>query len=144
MRDERSLLQAGALELLVGALQEVEQLRRALLAIELEVVEVEGLLLRLLVARARCPGRGLVALGVAQRGLKDFAAAKTTWDRVIREAPRRSAPRADAMFDVAILQLDYMNDPVEGKAALERYLQEASVSHAKRQAAEEKRKELGK
>jgi len=85
-----------------------------------------------------------VALGVAQRGLKDFAAARTTWDRVIKEAPRRSAPRADAMFDVAILQLDYMNDATGGRTALERYLQEAPVSHAKRQAAEEKRKELGK
>jgi tetratricopeptide (TPR) repeat protein len=85
-----------------------------------------------------------VALGVAQRGLKDFAAAKTTWDRVIKEAPRRSAPRADAMFDVAILQLDYMNDATGGRTALERYLQEAPISHAKRQAAEEKRKELGK
>jgi tetratricopeptide (TPR) repeat protein len=85
-----------------------------------------------------------VALGVAHRGLKDFAEAKRTWDRVIKEAPRRSTPRADAMFDVAILQLDYMNDATGGRAALERYLQEAPVSHAKRQAAEEKRKELGK
>jgi tetratricopeptide (TPR) repeat protein len=85
-----------------------------------------------------------VALGVAQRGLKDFTAAKTTWDRVIKEAPRRSAPRADALFDVAILQLDYMNDATGGRTALERYLQEAPISHAKRQAAEEKRKELGK
>jgi tetratricopeptide (TPR) repeat protein len=85
-----------------------------------------------------------VALGVAQRGLKDFPEAKKTWDRVIREAPRRSTPRADAMFDVAILELDYMNDAASGKAALERYLQEAPVSHAKRQAAEDKRKELGK
>jgi tetratricopeptide (TPR) repeat protein len=85
-----------------------------------------------------------VALGVAQRGLKDFPEAKKTWDRVIREAPRASTPRADAMFDVAILATDYMNDPTGGKAALDRYLQEAPVSHAKRQAAEEKRKELGK
>jgi tetratricopeptide (TPR) repeat protein len=85
-----------------------------------------------------------VALGVAQRGLKDFPEAKRTWDRVIKEAPRRSTPRADAMFDVAILALDYMNDAVGGKAALERYLQEAPFSHVKRQAAEEKRKELGK
>ncbi|HEX7839917.1 MAG TPA: tetratricopeptide repeat protein [Kofleriaceae bacterium] len=85
-----------------------------------------------------------VALGVAQRGLKDFPEAKKTWDRVIKEAPRRSTPRADAMFDAAILALDYMNDAVGGKAALERYLQEAPASHAKRQAAEEKRKELGK
>jgi tetratricopeptide (TPR) repeat protein len=85
-----------------------------------------------------------VALGVAQRGLKDFPEAKKTWDRVIKEAPRRSTPRADALFDVAILQLDYMSDAAGGKAALERYLQEAPVGHAKRQAAEEKRKELGK
>ncbi|HEY6175586.1 MAG TPA: tetratricopeptide repeat protein [Kofleriaceae bacterium] len=85
-----------------------------------------------------------VALGVAQRGLKDFPEARKTWDRVIREAPRRSTPRADAMFNAAILALDYMNDAVGGKTALERYLQEAPFSHAKRQAAEEKRKELGK
>lgn len=85
-----------------------------------------------------------VALGVAQRGLKDFPGAKATWDRVIKEAPRRSAARADAMFDVAILDVDYLNDATGGKAALDRYLQEAPASHAKRQAAEEKRKELGK
>jgi hypothetical protein len=63
---------------------------------------------------------------------------------VIKEAPKRSNSRADAMFDVAILATDYLNDAVGGKAALDRYLQEAPVSHAKRQAAEEKRKELGK
>jgi hypothetical protein len=33
---------------------------------------------------------------------------------------------------------------VAGKAALDRYLQEAPSGHAKHQAAEEKRKELGK
>lgn len=85
-----------------------------------------------------------VALGVAQRGLKDFPEAKKTWERVIKEAPKRSTSRADAMFDVAILVTDYMNDATGGKAALDRYLQEAPISHAKRQAAEEKRKELGK
>jgi hypothetical protein len=37
-----------------------------------------------------------------------------------------------------------MNDAAGGRTALERYLQEAPVSHGKRQAAEEKRKELGK
>jgi len=85
-----------------------------------------------------------VALGVALRGLKDFPEAKRTWDRVIKEAPRRSASRADAMFDLAVLEIDYLNDAAGGKAALERYLQEAPVGHARRQAAEEKRKELGK
>jgi tetratricopeptide (TPR) repeat protein len=85
-----------------------------------------------------------VALGVAQRGLKEHAEAKRTWERVIKEAPRRSTARADAMYDVALLKLDFLNDAEGGKTDLERYLQEAPSSHAKRQTAEEKRKELGK
>jgi Tfp pilus assembly protein PilF len=85
-----------------------------------------------------------VALGVAQRGLKEHEAAKKTWERVVKEAPRRGAARADAMFNVAMLKLDFLEDVAGGKADLERYLQEAPSSHAKRQAAEEKRKELGK
>jgi len=44
----------------------------------------------------------------------------------------------------AMLKLDFLNDAAGGKADLDRYLQEAPTSHAKRQAAEEKRKELGK
>lgn len=85
-----------------------------------------------------------VSLGVAQRGLKDFDGARKTWDRVIKEAPRRSTSRADAIFDKAILKVDFTNDIPGGKADLDLYLQEAPSGHAKRQAAEEKRKELGK
>ncbi|MBX3157407.1 MAG: tetratricopeptide repeat protein [Deltaproteobacteria bacterium] len=83
-----------------------------------------------------------VALGVAQRGLKDHDAAKKTWDRVVKEAPRRSPARADALFDLAMLKADFLSDPTGGKADLDRYLQEAPTGHSKRQAAEEKRKEL--
>jgi tetratricopeptide (TPR) repeat protein len=85
-----------------------------------------------------------VALGVAQRGLKEHEVAKKTWDRVIKEAPRRSTARADAMFNLALLKLDFLEDTAGGKVELERYLQEAPTGHAKRQVAEEKRKELGK
>jgi Tfp pilus assembly protein PilF len=85
-----------------------------------------------------------VALGVAQRGLKEHEAAKKTWERVIKEAPRRGTARADAMFNVALLKLDFLEDTSGGKLDLERYLQEAPIGHAKRQIAEEKRKELGK
>ena len=85
-----------------------------------------------------------VSLGVAYRGLKDFAEAKKVWQRVVKEAAKHSTSRADAMFDLAILELDFLEDPSGGKADLERYLQEAPSSHAKHQAAEEKRKELGK
>jgi Tfp pilus assembly protein PilF len=85
-----------------------------------------------------------VALGVALRGLKEHEAAKRTWDRVIKEAPRRGIARADAMFNLALLKLDFLEDAAGGKAELERYLQDAPSGHAKRQIAEEKRKELGK
>jgi len=85
-----------------------------------------------------------VALGVAHRGLREHKEAARTWERVIKEAPRRSTPRADAMFNVALLKLDFLEDTAGGKADLDRYLQEAPTSHAKRQAAEEKRKDLGK
>lgn len=85
-----------------------------------------------------------VALGVAYRGVKELANAKKTWEIVIDQAPRRSAARADAMFDLALLKLDFLEDRSGGKADLERYLQESPASHPKRQAAEEKRKELGK
>lgn len=85
-----------------------------------------------------------VALGVAQRGLKEHEAAKRTWDRVIKEAPRRGTARADAMFNLALLKLDFLEDAAGGKAELERYLQEAPTGHARRQIAEEKRKELGR
>jgi tetratricopeptide (TPR) repeat protein len=85
-----------------------------------------------------------VALGVAHRGLKELKDAKKVWDMVIKEAPKRSSARADAMFNIALLKLDFLEDAAGGKADLERYLQEAPSGHGKRAAAEEKRKDLGK
>ncbi|HEV7556691.1 MAG TPA: tetratricopeptide repeat protein, partial [Kofleriaceae bacterium] len=83
-----------------------------------------------------------VALGVAQRGLKAYPEARKTWERVIKEAPKRSTARADAMFDVALLKIDFLNDADGGKTDLERYMQEAPSGHAKHQAAEDKCKEV--
>ncbi len=83
-----------------------------------------------------------VSLGVAERGLKNFPAAKTAWDNVVKRASARSEARADAMFNLALLKIDFMQDLVGGKADLERYLSEAPSSHSKRAAAAEKRKEL--
>jgi tetratricopeptide (TPR) repeat protein len=84
-----------------------------------------------------------VALGVALRGLKDFDGARATWERVVAGAPAKNPARVDALFDLAILKADFLEDVAGGKAELERYMQEAPTSHPKRQAAEEKRKELG-
>ena len=61
---------------------------------------------------------------------------------MIKEAPKRSTPRADAMWNLALLKLDFMEDLAGGKTELERYMQEAPTSHAKRQEAENKCKEV--
>lgn len=84
-----------------------------------------------------------VALGVAQRGLKDFKTAQKTWQRVVDRGPRRDPSRADAIFNLAILKSDFLEDVPGAKVMLEQYLQEAPGNHPKRQAADEKRKELG-
>ncbi|HEY5948068.1 MAG TPA: tetratricopeptide repeat protein [Kofleriaceae bacterium] len=83
-----------------------------------------------------------VSLGVAHRGLKEFPEARKAFERVIKEAPKRSSPRADAMWNLALLKLEFVNDEAGGKADLERYLQEAPTSHAKRQDAETRCKDL--
>jgi tetratricopeptide (TPR) repeat protein len=85
-----------------------------------------------------------VSLGVALRGLKDFPGAKKVWDRVIKASGRRDAVHADALFNMALLKSDFLEDVPGAKADLDQYMQDAPSSHAKRQAAEEKRKELGK
>lgn len=83
-----------------------------------------------------------VSLGVAHRGLKEHKDARKVWELVIKEAPKRSSARADAMFNLALLKIDFLEDLPGGKQELDRYLQEAPSSHGKRATAEEKRKEL--
>jgi len=90
--------------------------------------------------------QALVALGVAHRGLKENPEAKKVWQRVIKEAPKHSTVRADAMWNLAELGLEYSGEDAAAQAAgktdLERYLQEAPASHTKRQEAENKCKEV--
>ena len=84
----------------------------------------------------------LVSLGVAHRGLKELPEAKKVWERVISSAPKHSTTRADAMWNLALLKIDFMEDPTGGKADLERYLQDAPTSHSKRQDVDNKCKEV--
>lgn len=83
------------------------------------------------------------AMGLVKRGLKDYEGAKATWENVIDDAPRRDFARADALFNLGILEAFFLNDTAKAKADLERYLQDAPTSHPKRQEAEQKLKELG-
>ena len=83
-----------------------------------------------------------VALGVAHRGLKEYPDAKRLWERVLKEAPRKSDTHADALWNLAILKIDFLQDEAGGKQDLERYLQEAPSGHSRRQDAENKCKEV--
>lgn len=84
-----------------------------------------------------------VALGVAWRGLKENANAKKKFELVVDKAPRRSRARGDALWNLAVLKSDFLEDTAGAKGDLERFLQDAGTAHPKRQAAEQKRKELG-
>ena len=83
-----------------------------------------------------------VALGVAHRGLKEYPDAKKEWERVLKEAPKKSDTHADALWNLAILKIDFLQDEAGGKQDLERYLQEAPTGHSRRQDAENKCKEV--
>ncbi|ACY16461.1 tetratricopeptide repeat protein [Haliangium ochraceum] len=84
-----------------------------------------------------------VALGVALRGMGEYDQAKSQWEKVVQEAPTRSRVRGDALFNLAVLQMSFLEDEKGAVAAFERFLQEAPRNHGKRKAAEEKKKELG-
>ena len=84
-----------------------------------------------------------VVLGVACRGLGEYDQAKSHWERVVQRASRRSQARGDALFNLAILQMNFLENSKAAGTALDRYLQEAPRNHDKRQLALEKKKELG-
>lgn len=84
-----------------------------------------------------------VSLGVAWRGAKELDNAKKVWQSVVDKAPRRSRARGDALWNLAILKSDFLEDVPGAKANLEQFLQDAGTAHPKRVAAEQKRKELG-
>lgn len=84
-----------------------------------------------------------VALGVAYRGMGKHDLARNTWNDVVKRASRRGRDRADALFNLAILEMDFIMDDKKAMAALDRYLENAGESHARRKEASELRKELG-
>jgi tetratricopeptide (TPR) repeat protein len=67
-----------------------------------------------------------VALGLALRGQKDFDPAKKLWQTVVDQAPRRSRARGDALWNLAVLKSDFLEDVPGAKADLERFLQDGS------------------
>lgn len=84
-----------------------------------------------------------VSLGVAQRGLKQLDEARSTWERVVKSAPRRAPAHGDALYNLAILEMDHLQNDKAAIEALDRYLQKSRRGHSKRSEAEQRKKELG-
>ena len=61
----------------------------------------------------------------------------------VSSAQGKSRPAGDALYDLAILEMDCVMDDGLAKKALDRYLQSSSKGHPKRAEAMERRKELG-
>ena len=80
-----------------------------------------------------------VALGVAYRGLGEYDRAAVEWKRVLESAPRQP----DALYNLAVLSMDFKRDEAQAKDLLARYLQVAPESHARRKDAEVRMRDLG-
>lgn len=80
-----------------------------------------------------------VALGVAYRGLGEYDRAAAEWKRVLETSPRQP----DALYNLAVLSMDFKRDEAQAKELLARYLQVAPESHARRKDAEVRMRDLG-
>lgn len=83
-----------------------------------------------------------VALGVAHRGLGEYDRAREIWEEVVDRARRRSRLAGDALWNLAILEMDFIKDYKKAAAAFARYKRGANRRHPKRKAADERMAEL--
>jgi len=74
-----------------------------------------------------------VALGVALRGLGEHRQAKRQYDRVLRDHP----DHPDALFDLAVLQAEFLNQRPRARRTFQRYLSSAPRRHPGRERAEQ-------
>jgi Tfp pilus assembly protein PilF len=83
------------------------------------------------------------ALGVAERGEGKFDAAQKAYEKAL--AAEATGPgAADALFNLAVLSMDFKKEPQKARARLDEYLKVASPSHPRRADAEARARELAK
>ena len=82
----------------------------------------------------------VVALGVAYRGMGELPKAKTAWERVLTVAPMH----ADALYNLAVLHMDFLRDEGPARGLLQKYLDASSGQHPRRKDAESRLAELSK
>ena len=76
----------------------------------------------------------LLGLGVAQRLAGDLKAARTSWQQILKIDDNH----AEAHFNLAILEMDFADQPDVAQRHLEQFLRLASKDHERRKDAEER------
>ncbi len=83
------------------------------------------------------------ALGVAERGQGHFDAAQKAYEKAL--AAEATGPgAADALFNLAVLYMDFKKEPQKARARLDEYLKLAGPAHPRRADAEARARELAK
>jgi tetratricopeptide (TPR) repeat protein len=83
------------------------------------------------------------ALGVAERGEGKYDAAQRAYEKALAADPNGPGA-ADALFNLAVLQMDFKKDPGKARARLDEYLKAAGPRHPRRADAEARARELAK
>jgi tetratricopeptide (TPR) repeat protein len=83
------------------------------------------------------------ALGVAERGQGKFDAAQKAYEKALAADPNGPGA-ADALFNLAVLQMDFKKDAAKARARLDEYLKVAGPKHPRRADAEARARELAK
>ena len=79
-----------------------------------------------------------VALGVAERGQANLEGAARAFEKALEVDPNA----ADALYDFAVLEMDFKKEPARARTRLESFLKAAPSGHPKRADAEARMKEL--
>jgi len=84
-----------------------------------------------------------MGVGVAARGQGKYDAAQRAYEKALAADP--NGPGAvDALFNLAVLQMDFKKDAAKARARLDEYLKLAGPKHPRRADAEGRARELAK
>ncbi|HEY2746287.1 MAG TPA: tetratricopeptide repeat protein [Polyangia bacterium] len=83
------------------------------------------------------------ALGVAERGESKFDAAQKAYEKALAADPNGPGA-ADALFNLGVLQMDFLKQPQKARARFDEFMKHAGANHPRRADAESRLRELAK
>jgi len=83
------------------------------------------------------------ALGVAERGEGKFADAQKAYEKALAADPNGPGA-ADALYNLGVLQMDFLKQPQKARARFDEYMKKASAGHPRHADAEARLRELAK